>query len=213
MRWDDFRDPQIMMAHLEMAHKSCNYRGENIIWDASLGDVRKRTNIHRNYISERTNAILESEYPLSRPFRGAHGKRSRYMIAPAGDDTPRTYAHEIGQEQIRIIRYVRWRASYCHLPRSSQWALIQIIAHHKIPTESLEDIMGYTGATKSFRKRVLKPIKDKKLIREKDGILYPSGNTRKKITRLFDEDKFQRVVVEVMEESREYMRNLQGWSP
>lgn len=210
IQWDDYRDPQIMMAHLEMAHKNCNYRGENIIWDAALRDVRKRTNIHRNYISERTNAILKSEYPLSRLFLGAHGKRSRYMIAPAGDDIPRTYTHEIGEDQIKIIRYMRLRASYCHLSYRSQWALIQIIAHQKIPTESLKDIMGYMGAPKSFTKRVLKPIKDKKLIREKDRILYPSGNTRKKVTRLFDEDKFHSVVMEVMEQRTEYIRNLQG---
>jgi hypothetical protein len=105
---------------------------------------------------------------------------------------------------------VRFRASYCHLSYSSQWALIQIVAHQKIPTESLKDIMGYTGTTKSFRKRVLKPIKDKKLIREKDGFLYPSGNTGKKITRLFDEDKFHHVVMEIMEERTEYIMNLQG---
>jgi hypothetical protein len=210
MRWDDYQDPLIMMAHLEMAHKSCNYRGKSIIWDASLRDVRMRTNIHHSYISERTKAILKSEYPLSRPFRGAHGKRSRYMVSLPADDIPRTYTHEIGEEQIRVIRRVRLRASYCHLSYSSQWALIQIVAHQKIPTESLKDIMGYTGATKSFRKRVLKPIKDKKLIREKGGILHPSGNTGKKITRLFDEDKFDSVVMEIMEERTEYIMNLQG---
>jgi hypothetical protein len=211
MRWDDFRDPLIMMAHLEMAHKSCNYRGENVIWDAAHRDIRMRTNIHSADISRRINSVLKSEYPLSRPFLGAHGKRSRYMIAPAGDDIPRTYTHEIGEEQIRVIRRVRFRASYCHLSYPSQWALIQIVAHRKIPTESLKDIMGYTGATKSLRKRVLKPLKDKKLIREKGGILYPSGNTRKKVTRLFDEDKFQRVVMEVMEErTAEHIRNRQG---
>jgi hypothetical protein len=210
IQWDDYRDPLIMMALLEMAHKSCNYRGKSIIWDASLRDVRIRTNIHSEDVSRRINSVLKAEYPLSRPFRGAHGKRSRYMVSPAGDDIPRTYTHEIGEEQVRIIRYIRLRASYCHLSYSSQWALIQIVAHQKIPTESLKDIMGYTGASKSFRKRVLKPIKDKKLIREKGGILYPSGNTEKKITRLFDEDKFHRVVMEIMEERTEYIMNLQG---
>jgi hypothetical protein len=210
MRWDDFRDPLIMMAHLEMAHKSCNYRGENIIWDAALRDIRMRTNIHSEDISRRIKSVLKSEYPLRRLFRGAYGKRSRYMIAPAGDDIPRTYTHEIGEEQIRVIRRVRFRASYCHLSYPSQWALIQIVAHRKIPTESLKDIMGYTGASKSFRKRLLKPIKDKKLIREKGGILYPSGNTEKKITRLFDEDRFDHVVMQVMEERTEDIRNHQG---
>jgi hypothetical protein len=86
MEWESYGTGLVALALLKMAHRSCNYRGEDFIVDAAIRDIRTEVNLSNRMISIITNSLDKSDSPVRFLRKGDQktGVRSKYAIFPPG---------------------------------------------------------------------------------------------------------------------------------
>jgi hypothetical protein len=219
VRWEDYRDGLIVLALLEMAHEGCRYRGDAIIVDASLRDLRLRTNISLGTISKRITFLHHSPYPLQFLRRGEGGQRSRFLVSPpdknsipspdSNDNSIDTSSSSDNQHVSNIMFRVRTLLAYSPLNVASQWAILRVIPHRKIAQNEVYAIMDYKGSEKNFRRYVVNPLKKAKLIRvDKRGFINLRDDIQDKAQKVLDEDRYERTIAEVKREREDYKQRV-----
>ena len=86
MEWESYGAGLVALALLKMAHRSCNYRGEDFIVDAAIRDIRTEVNLSNRMISIITNSLDKSDSLVRFLRKGDQktGVRSKYAIFSPG---------------------------------------------------------------------------------------------------------------------------------